>query len=73
MSYVYLPATGINSLTDEPVPRPVYKVGFYRPDGTFQTERRTANQRAAAARTSWLNGGSYCDIIRLDEESPQPW
>jgi hypothetical protein len=69
MSYVYIEA---RDLTLDPEPKRIYRVGFYTPSGEFRTEHRTTNKRAAAARTSWLNGGSYCDLIRLDEEGPQP-
>ncbi|MGB7565953.1 MAG: hypothetical protein WBM08_14530 [Prochlorococcaceae cyanobacterium] len=51
---------------NEPQRRTRYRVGHYRPDGCFVIEHETYDKHAAAARTSWLNGGSYCDIIKLD-------
>jgi hypothetical protein len=59
MSYVY-------QTINEPHYKTRYRVGFFRPDGLFVTEHETTDKQAAASRTSWLNGGSYCDIIKLD-------
>jgi hypothetical protein len=66
MSYIYI--------EDRPPTKGAkhYLIGFLRQDGSFVVEHRTTNKRAAAARTSWLNGGSYCDTIRLDEEQNKP-
>jgi hypothetical protein len=61
MSYVYI-------TINEPRYKTRYRVGFFKPNGTFVTEHESLNKQAAAARTSWLNGGSYCDAIRLDQE-----
>ena len=61
MSYVYI-------TINEPHYKTRYRVGFFRFDGIFVTEHESLNKQAAAARTSWLNGGIYCDTIRLDQE-----
>jgi hypothetical protein len=40
---------------------PLYTVGFYKPDGTFESESDHGGERgktAAAQRVAWLNGSS---------------
>jgi hypothetical protein len=63
--FIYLTA-------NEPRHKTRYRVGHYRPDGGFVLEHETTSKAAAAARTSWLNGGNYCDTIKLDYEQNPP-
>ena len=35
----------------------LYTVGFYKPDGSWESESDHSNQEAAAERVHWLNGG----------------
>lgn len=36
----------------------LFTVGFYRPDGKFETDSDHSSKRAAAHRVRWLNGGN---------------
>jgi hypothetical protein len=57
MAYVYI-------TIKEPRHKTRYQIGFIGPHGSFVTEHETINRKAAAARTSWLNGGAYSDFVR---------
>jgi len=46
--YVYIQSTGHNP--------PLWTVGFYQPDGTWEPESDHTDADSAAARTAWLNG-----------------
>ena len=37
----------------------LWTVGFYAPDGSWNTDSDHATRESAATRCHWLNGGSY--------------
>ena len=53
--YVYILSERFLDL--DQVQREVWTVGFYKPDGTFESESDHDNKQAAAAHCHWLNGG----------------
>lgn len=59
MSYVY-----IKSIIPESEP-PSWTVGFYAPDGIFETDSNHPTPAAAAKRVHWLNGGALEEVYTL--------
>lgn len=46
----------------------LWTVGYYAPDGAWQSESDHGNERDAAERVHYLNGGGYADgDKRIDE------
>lgn len=57
MSYVYIETENWMD-HDAGVRRHLYTVGFYKPDGKFESDSDHDNKDSAAARVHYLNGGS---------------
>lgn len=61
MSYVYIQTE--NWTDDEGIKRHLYTVGFYRPDGGFETHSDHSDRGEAADMVAWLNGGAPWAVI----------
>ena len=60
-SYVYIESE--NWVDDDGVRRHLYTVGFYKPDGSFESESDHGDKGEAADRVAWLNGGAPMAVI----------
>lgn len=61
MSYVYIETE--NWIDDDGIRRHLYTVGFYKPDGSFESDSDHDSRDKAADRVAWLNGGAPLAII----------
>lgn len=59
--YVYIESERFTD--DDGVVRILYTVGFYGPDGKFVSESDHDNIERAAARVSYLNGGTDPEVV----------
>jgi len=55
MSYVYICS---EDFREDGVRHRLWTVGFYKPDGSFESESDHSEQEHAAARVHYLNGGT---------------
>jgi len=67
MSYVYIESE--NWKDDEGIRRHLYTVGFYKPDGSFETHSDHSDRGEAADVAAWLNGGAPLTVIEAVREA----
>lgn len=48
-------------------PDPLWTVGFYKPDGSWEAESDHGHAHEAADRVAWLNGSGDVDLIERIE------
>lgn len=53
-------STWIYKRTSQPGELALWTVGFYEPDGTWQTDSDHEEREEAAKRTNYLNGSEIC-------------